>query len=136
LAIGGGFNQGALQDAVFKAVAHLERLHFGGKFLDELVVHAALHINAVGTHTGLARVTVLAGDGTFHGRVDVGVIKHDEGRIAAEFQRELFHRGRRLRHQDATHFCAAGEADVTHDIAGTKDLAHSNAVVAVRGEHR
>ena len=54
---GGGFNQGTLQDAVFKAVAHLERLHFGGKFLDELVVHAALHINAVGTHTGLAGQT-------------------------------------------------------------------------------
>jgi hypothetical protein len=41
-------------------------------------------------HAGLACVAVFAGHGAFDGAVDVGVVKHDEGRIAAQLQRQLF----------------------------------------------
>jgi hypothetical protein len=59
----------------------------GGQLLDEGVVHAVLHIEAVGAHAGLAGVAVLADHRAFHRRVEVGVVEHDEGRVAAQFQR-------------------------------------------------
>jgi len=46
--------------------------------------------------------------------VDVGVVEHDEGRVAAQFQRQLLDGGCALRHQDAAHFGGAGEGQVAH----------------------
>jgi hypothetical protein len=89
----GFLDQRALVHAVFKAVAHLGGFDLGGELGHELVVHAFLHIKAVGAHAGLAGVAVLAGQGAFHGAVDVGIVKHDEGRVAAQFERQLLDRG-------------------------------------------
>ena len=80
-------DQRALVDTVFKAVADLGGAHPGGEFLDELVVNTGLHIEAVGANAGLAGVAVLAGQSPFRRRVDVGIVKDDEGRVAAQFQR-------------------------------------------------
>ena len=114
----GLLDQRALVHAVVKAVAHLGGFHLGGKLGHELVVHALLHVDAVGAHAGLPGVAVLAGKGAFHGGVDVRVVEHDEWRIAAQFQRQLLHRGRALRHEDAAHLGGAGEAQVAHHVAG------------------
>jgi hypothetical protein len=59
----------------------------GGQLLDEGVVHAFLHVEAVGADAGLAGVAVLADHRAFDGAVDVGVVEHDEGRVAAQLQR-------------------------------------------------
>ena len=69
------------------------------KLLHKLVVHPVLHIDAVGAHAGLARIAVLAGHGAFYGAVDVGIVKHDEGRVAAQFEGNFLHRGCALRRE-------------------------------------
>ena len=79
-------------------------------------------------------IAVLAGKRAFHRTVNVGIVKDNEGCIATQLQGEFLDRGRRLRQQDATHFGGAGEADVTHHIAGAKNLAHGNGVVGVSGD--
>ena len=125
-------NQRALGHAVFKAITHFQRFDFGSKFFDKLVIHLVLHVNAVRANTGLSCIAVLAGHRAFDCTVDIRIVKHDERRIATEFKCEFFNAGRRLRHQNATHFGGACEADMAHRIAGAKHFAHSNAVVAVR----
>ena len=128
---GGIFDQWSLNNAVFKTVTDFQRFDFGGKFFDKLVVHLVLHIDAVGADTGLPSIAVFAGHGAFNSAVDISIVKHNEGCVASEFERELFDAGRRLRHQNTTNFGRACEADVTDRVAGAKHLAHSDAVVAV-----
>ena len=59
------FDQRALHHAVLKAVADLQRLDLGRELGQKLVVHAFLHIKAVGADAGLAGVAVLAEHGAF-----------------------------------------------------------------------
>ena len=129
------FDQGALVHAVFKAIAHFGTLNFGSELFDKFVVHTFLHIKAVGAHTGLACVAVFAGEGAFDRAVDVGVFKHDEGRVATQLQRHFLDGGRGLRHQDTAHFGGACKADVPHHVAGAQHLAHGNRIVCVGGDH-
>ena len=128
---GGIFDQWSLNNAVFKTVTDFQRFDLCGKFFDKLVVHLVLHIDAVGADTGLPSIAVFAGHSAFNSTIDIGIVKHDEGCVASEFEREFFDAGRRLRHQNTTNFGRACEADVTDRVAGAKHLAHSDAVVAV-----
>ncbi len=102
-------------DARLHAVADLQRLGGGGELLHEGVIDARLHIEAVGAHAGLAGITILGGDGAFHRLVEVGIVEHDEGRIAAQFERNLLHRVRALLHQQLAHRGGAGEGQLLHD---------------------
>jgi ribose-phosphate pyrophosphokinase len=83
----------ALGHAIFKAVTHLHEFDLGRELRHKRVVDAGLHIKAVGTDAGLAGVAVFAGHGAFDGAVNVGVVKHDEGGIAAQLQGQLFDAG-------------------------------------------
>jgi hypothetical protein len=72
---------------------------------------------AVGADAGLAGVAVLGGDGALDRGVEVGVVEDDEGRVAAELQRELLH--------VSAHCCistadlgGAGEGQLAHDRVG------------------
>ena len=132
---GSVFDQRALGHAVFKAVADFHGLDLGTELGHELVVHAFLHIEAVGADTGLACVAVFAGEGPFHGGVDVGVVKHDEGSVATQLQRELLHGVGALLDQDAAHFGRAGKAHVAHHIAGANHFANGNGVIAIGADH-
>ena len=83
----------------------------------------------------MAGVAVFAEHGTFDGRVNVGVIEHDERRVATELKCQFFDAGRGLRHQNAADFGGAGEADVAHRVAGAKHFADGDAVVTVGAQH-
>ena len=52
------------------------------------IVDAVLHQDAVGADAGLAGVAVFRGDRTLDRGLDIGVVEHNERRIAAELQRE------------------------------------------------
>jgi len=127
---GGVLDQRALRDAGLEAVADFQLRDPGGKFLDEGVVHAVLHIQPVGTHAGLPGVAVFAGDGAFDRRIDVGIVKHDERRVAAQLQRQLFDGGRALRHEHAAHFGGAGKRQVPYHAACAQRLADGARVAA------
>jgi len=55
---------------------------------------------AVRADAGLAARAELAGDRAVDGRVNVGVVEHNEGSIAAELERKLLERRGRLLGQD------------------------------------
>ena len=52
------------------------------------LVDAPLHVDAVRADAGLARVAELRGDRAVERRLEVGVLEHDERRVAAELERE------------------------------------------------
>src|SRR6266852_2772988 len=80
-----------------------------GEALGEGVVDAVLHQDAVGAHTGLAGIPIFRGDGTLDRPLDVGVVKDDERRVAAQFERHLLHRAGALLHQQFPDLGRAGE---------------------------
>ena len=94
-----GVDQRALIRFAFQSVAHAQAANRLGQFLGKCVVDLRLHDEAVGAHTGLAGVAVLALDGARHGGVEVGVVEHQERRVAAELERHFLHRARALRHE-------------------------------------
>jgi hypothetical protein len=59
-----------------------------GEALGEGIVDAVLHQNPVGADAGLAGIPVFRGDRTLDRGLDIGVVEHNERRIAAELQRE------------------------------------------------
>ena len=75
-------NQRADHRTRLEPVGDLHRTGGLGEALGERVVDAVLHQDAVGAHTGLAGIAVFRGDGTFDRRLDIGVVKDDERRIA------------------------------------------------------
>ena len=83
------------------AIANFEILDGNRKLVREFVIDAFLNKNAVGADAGLARVSVFGIHGPRHGCVQVSVIKHDEGRIAAKLKAELLDRWGALSHEDA-----------------------------------
>ena len=62
----------------------------GGDFSRQLgnkgIVNLILHINTVRTHTGLTHIAKFRRDSAFDGGIQIGIIKYDEGCIAAELE--------------------------------------------------
>ncbi len=78
----------------FELVGNLHRPGGFDKPLGKRVIDAVLHEDAVGAHTGLAGIPIFRGDRTFDRHLDVGVVKDDERRVAAQFERQLLDRAR------------------------------------------
>ncbi len=81
-----GVDDGAQVDVVAVRVADGERVRLGGQPLDVLVVQGRVHQVASGRHADLALVEERAPGGGGDHRVEVGVLEHDHGRVAAQFQ--------------------------------------------------
>ena len=101
--------------AVFKAVADAElgdrRGELFGEALGERVVNARLHVEAVGAHAGLPGIALLRGERAGHRGLDVGIVEHDERRVAAQFHRDLLHGRGALPDQDFPDLGGAGEGE-------------------------
>ena len=76
------------------------------------VINAILDIHAVSADACLTGVPVFRNNCSFHGRVEIGVVKDDERRVATELQRDLFDRIGALPHQKASDFRRTGEGDL------------------------
>ena len=120
---GSAIDQRAEVDAVLHAVA--DHLGFDRLLepLGKLVVDAGLHEDAVGADAGLAGVAEFRGHHAGHGCIQIGIVEDDEGRVAAEFHRYLFHRTGALRHQLLADLGGAGESELAHHGAGGEDMA-------------
>ncbi len=77
-------------------------------------MHGCVHVHPVRAHAGLPAVAELRGHEAVHRRVHVGILEHDEGRIAAQLQRELLERVRAAPRQVLAHGGGAGEGDLAH----------------------
>ena len=107
-------DQRALLGLAGEPVADAELPHRGDQLLGERLVDAVLHQQAVRAHAGLPGVAVLGRDRARDRGVEVGVVEHDERRVAAELERHLLHRLRALRHQQLADLGRAGERQLAH----------------------
>ena len=90
--------------AVFKAVTDLHLFDAGLQLCGKGVIDTGLHIDAVCTDAGLAVVAELAQDRAFDSGVQIGIVKHDERRIAPQLHRAFHDLIGSLFQQDAAHF--------------------------------
>ena len=103
-------DQGRLADAIFQTITDFHGLDGGFQLFHESIVDAVLYQKAVNAHAGLASVAELAGHGAFHGLVQVGIVKDDKGRVAAQFQGHFLNVLGALGHQLGAHFGGPGKA--------------------------
>ena len=111
-------DQRADGNAVVHTVAHGESGGGPDQFFHESVVHAFLHEQAVGADTGLARIAVLGDHRTLDGGIEIGIVKYDEGRVAPQLHRRLFHGGGALGFEHLAHRRRAGEGKFAHQRIG------------------
>ena len=85
-------------DAVIQPVADVQFAHCLLQFFGKTVIHAVLHIQAVGADAGLPGVAEFRGQRAFHGFVEVGIVKDDKRRVTAQLQRHFLDVFRALFH--------------------------------------
>ena len=80
--------------------------------LEQLVVHALVHQQIIGCHTGLAHIEPLAKSDTTRCHLDVCRGIHDAGAFAAQLQRHRREIAARLLHHKLAHVHASGKEDL------------------------
>ena len=100
--------------AVRETVADTQLFDRDLQALGELVIDALLHIDPVGADAGLAVVAELALDRAFDRRIQIGVVEHDEGGVAAQLHRAFHHLIGGLPQQRSAHLGRAGEGQLAH----------------------
>ena len=102
-------------DVLGEAVGDHEPRHALGEAGQEVVVDPVLDEDPVGRDAGLARVAVLAGQRAGDGGLEVGVVEDDEGRVAAELERDLLDLPCALGHEQLADLGRAGEAELADE---------------------
>ena len=92
-------------------------------------MHLLVHVETVGGGAGLAHVAHLGDHGAVHGRLHVGVLEHDERRVAAELHREPLQLVGRLTHQHLPDRRGPGEAHLPEPRVGHQGRAQRLGVV-------
>lgn len=77
-------------DVRLQTIAEMQLAHRLLEFFGKTLIHAVLYVQAVGADAGLPGVTELRCQRTFHGFIEIGIVKDDKWRIAAQLQRYLF----------------------------------------------
>ena len=97
-----------------EARAHLEGGHLVGESLRKRLVHFFVHVEAIRRRARLALIAHLGDHRAFDGVVDVGVVEHQERRIAAELHRGAHDVVRRLVQKSDADPSRAGERHHAH----------------------
>src|SRR5215469_7372694 len=111
-------DQRTLDHSGLEAVAHFKLPYRCNQFLGKGVINAGLDIEPVSANAGLTSVAVFGNYRSFNGRIQISIIENDEGRIASEFQRDLFDGVSALLHEFATHLGRAGKGDFAYVRVG------------------
>jgi hypothetical protein len=94
------------------AITDGEAFDLIGKSGGKRVVDTTLNIDAISTDAGLAGGAELGGDGACDSAVEIGVVEHDKGGVAAELERELLEGVGGLAHEQLADARGAGEGDL------------------------
>ena len=89
-----------------------------------------MHKDPVGADTGLTGITEFRCHHAFDGKVEIGILKDDERRIAAKFHGEAFQRAHALFGQDFANLGRAREGELFHDRAGGQLAANGAGIAA------
>ena len=107
-------NQRPDSDVRLQAIANLQLTDRLLKLFGEAIVNAILDVQAIGADAGLSGVAKLGGQRAFDGFIEIGVVKNDKRRIAAQLQRDFLDIFRALLHQLAANFRRAGKGEFAH----------------------
>ena len=108
----GFIDQRAGGDPGLQPVADGQFLHGGSQLFGKGVIDPGLHVDPVRADAGLAVVAELRDHCAFDGRIQIGVVKDDEGGVAAKLHRALQHLVGGLTQQDAAHLGRPGEGQL------------------------
>ena len=123
-------DQGAGRDARFQPVTDVQLAHRRRELGGEGIIDTGLHIDAVGANAGLAVVAELGDHRAFNRLIKVGIVEHDEGRVAAQFHGAFQNLIGGLTQQDPAHFGGTREGQLPHTRVFAEFLAD------VRGARR
>jgi ParB family chromosome partitioning protein len=99
------------------------------------VVDLVVHEQAVRADAGLPAVAVLGCHRALDRGIQVGIVEDDERRIAAQLQRNLLHRRRRLLHQQAPDLGRARKGDLAYRGIGAELAADRRRIAGEDVEH-
>ncbi len=106
------------------------------KRVDELVVDPVLDEHPVRRDARLAGVSELAEHRAGDGLVEVGVVEDDEGRVAAELERDLLHLVGALAHEELPDLGRAREPELADRRVRGQLAADRGRVLGVAGDER
>lgn len=87
---GGLVDHRADRKVFVRAGADLHRINPWRALFGETPVDAGLYQDPVGARTALPATAELRDDRAFDGKIKIGIVEHDERRVAVEFQRQAF----------------------------------------------
>ena len=119
---------------VQRRVAGLQRRGLGGEGGDELVGDAVVDDDALGRHADLALVHEGAESGGGDRRVDVGVVEHDQRRLAAELEQRGLEVAAGDLGDDPADAGRAGEVDAADGRLGDQRLDDRGRVIGGVGD--
>lgn len=108
-------DQRAEIDAFIEAVTSLQRAGRLREFFGKGIINAVLHVETVGADASLAIVAEFGDHRAFDGGIQIGIVEHDKGRIAAKLQAQFLDGRRALPVELGADFGRAGEGELTHD---------------------
>ena len=111
------------------AAAHAQRSHPLGESPRELLGQRLVHVEAVGGRAGLADVAHLRGERALDGGVEIGVLEHQEGGVAAELHRDAQDLLGGLLDQRAPDLGGAGERQLAGARVAQQRLDHGAGAV-------
>ena len=89
-------------------------MRFGGKLRDKVVSHFFVHHDALGRHADLPLIDEGAERGGVHRLVEIGVVKHQQRRLAAKLEQNGLEMAAGRLGNDAPDAGRAREIDPTH----------------------
>src|SRR5579862_10055288 len=87
-----GVDQRTLRDTGLGAAPDFERADLRRELPRKRVVNLLVNEEAVRANARLARVAILRDDRAVGRRIEIGIVEHDERRVAAELERDLLDR--------------------------------------------
>ena len=81
------------------------------QFRHVFIIDGIVHVNAIDGDADLPGVTELVGDRAGDGGRDVGIVEDDQGSVATQFHRDVFHGGGRMGDQCLADGGRTGERD-------------------------
>ncbi len=128
-------DQRAEHHVAFARIAGRQRARLGGEFLDESVGDLLVDHDALGRHADLSLIDEGAERGRVHRGVEVGVVEHDQRRLAAELEQDRLEVARRGFRDQPPGAGRAGEADAPHRRVRDQRLDHLAGVLRRIGHH-
>ena len=111
-------------DAFVERIAKPQAVHAGLEFAVEPIRDAFLHEETGSGAADLALIEPDCIDKPFDGRVDIGILKHDEGGFAAKLERQSLARPGGRRADLAANLGRAGEGDLVDAVMCDDHFAH------------